>query len=95
MAILAARKRIVTFRLTDTEFAALRRVCEVAGSRSISDFARDAVMQKVQSHGGGSKPAANDDLRALNHRLEDLADGVRELRSRIARVLAAPSAPEV
>ncbi len=94
MAILAARKRIVTFRLTDTEFAALRRVCEVAGSRSISDFAREAVMQKVQSH-GGAKPGASEDLRALNHRLEDLADGVRELRNRIARVLAAPSAPEV
>jgi hypothetical protein len=93
MAILAARKRIVTFRLTETEFAALRRVCEVAGSRSMSDFARDAVMQKVQSH-TVAKPGGHEDLRALNHRLEDLADGVRDLRNRIARVLS-PGASEV
>lgn len=94
MAILAARKRIVTFRLTDTEFAALRRVCEVAGSRSISDFAREAVMQRVSSQ-GTTKPIPNDDLRALTHRLEDLADGVRELRNRIARVISPPAAPEI
>ncbi len=93
MSLLAARKRIVTFRLTDTEFAALRRVCEVAGCRSISDFSRDAVMVKVQSH-GDAPPEPGAELRALNVRLEDVADGVRELRTRIARVLTAPGVPE-
>jgi hypothetical protein len=86
MAVLTARRRLVTFRLTNEEFEALRRTCEVEGWRSISDFAREAVMQRVESH-RSVKVLLTEDLKTLSTRLEDLDHGLVDLRTRIAKVL--------
>ena len=86
MAVLTARRRLVTFRLTNDEFEALRHTCEVEGWRSISDFAREAVMQRVESH-RSVKVLLTEDLKTLGTRLEDLDNGLMDLRSRIAKVL--------
>ncbi len=43
MATLKPRTRTISVRLSEEEYSALRRLCEVSGSRSVSDLTRDAV----------------------------------------------------
>ena len=47
MSILKPRNRLVNFRLTDEEFIYLRDACLAQGARSISDFARGAVLRQA------------------------------------------------
>jgi hypothetical protein len=47
MSVLRPRNRLVNFRLTEEEYENLKAVCSVKGARSISDFARSAVMHAV------------------------------------------------
>jgi Arc/MetJ-type ribon-helix-helix transcriptional regulator len=86
MAIYGVRRHLVTFRLSEEEYKALRGVCESEAYRSVSDFAREAVMQRVLSHRTRNL-LLSQDLRSLGTKLEDLDDGLKDLRSRIARVL--------
>ncbi len=47
MSILKPRNRLVNFRLTEEEFVYLREACVAQGARSISDFARSAVLRQA------------------------------------------------
>ena len=47
MSILKPRNRLVNFRLTEEEFGQLREACLAQGARSISDFARSAVLRQA------------------------------------------------
>lgn len=51
MSILKPRNRLVNFRLTEEEFAYLRDACVAQGARSISDFARSAVLRQAERPG--------------------------------------------
>ena len=44
MAVTKPRTRLVNFRVSEDEFQSLREACETGGARSISDFARCAVL---------------------------------------------------
>lgn len=48
MSVLKPRNRLVNFRLTEEEFDQLRQACGDQGARSLSDFARSAVMRQVE-----------------------------------------------
>jgi hypothetical protein len=43
--VLNPRKRLVNFRVTDEEYRELRLACLACGSRGISDFARQAIVE--------------------------------------------------
>lgn len=47
--------RLVNFRVSEAEFERLNKACESTGARSISDFARKAVMRSVD---GDSKDSS-------------------------------------
>ena len=47
MAILKRRSRMISFRLSEDEYASLRSACEDGEARSVSDLARDAVHRLV------------------------------------------------
>ncbi len=53
MSILKPRNRLVNFRLTEEEFVYLREACLAQGARSISDFARSAVLRQADRSGAG------------------------------------------
>lgn len=57
MSILKPRNRLVNFRLTEEEFVHLRDACVAQGARSISDFARSAVLRQAENPSANS---AND-----------------------------------
>jgi hypothetical protein len=49
MAVNNPRNRIVIFRLTQEEYAALLTKCSVEGARSFSDFARAKLLQSFDA----------------------------------------------
>ena len=51
MAVTKPRNRLVNFRVSEDEFQSLREACETGGARSISDFARCAVLTTSQREG--------------------------------------------
>ena len=90
MALLKARRRLVTFRLTDEEYENLQVVCAEKAFRSISEFARDAVLQRMEI---SNRPAMSlgEDLATLGMHLGELNDALKELSGRISRVLGGKS----
>ena len=43
MTVLKPRTRMISVRLSEEEYSALRRLCSVTGARSVSDLTRDAM----------------------------------------------------
>jgi Arc/MetJ-type ribon-helix-helix transcriptional regulator len=76
MAILKRRSRMVSFRLSEEEYADLRSLCETGGARSVSDLARDAVHRLIQPDSHVEVAAA---LRALEGRVDTLDLQVQRL----------------
>ncbi len=72
--------------MSPEEYDALKNVCITAGARSISDFAREAVLHGIETR-RGSKAFLGDDLATLGFRLEELDTALKSLSGLIARVL--------
>src|ERR1043165_5100261 len=93
MAVLRSRSRLVTFRLDPEEYAALRRVCISTGARSLSEFAREAVLSSVDA-GGASKATLGGDLMTLTNRLHELDRLLKGVGALLAKVLGGEEAEE-
>jgi hypothetical protein len=76
LAILKRRSRMISFRLSEDEYASLRSVCESEGARSVSDLARDAVHRLISK---GSDTTYEHVLRTLEGRVDILDLRVRQL----------------
>jgi hypothetical protein len=50
MAVFRPRNRLVNFRVSEDELQSLRDACETGGARSISDFARYAILGNNSGH---------------------------------------------
>ena len=78
MTVFKPRSRMISVRLSEEEYSALKRVCMATGVRSVSDLARDAMdtVLRGANSGGGNAPHT-DDLRAqiqnIGERIERLA----------------------
>ncbi len=88
MAVLRSRSRLVTFRLDPEEYAALRRVCLSTGARSMSEFAREAVLASVET-GNAPRGTLGGDLVTLTSRLHELDKVLKSATGLIGRVLGA------
>ena len=76
MAILKRRSRMISFRLSEEEYASLISACENEGARSVSDLARDAVYRVVRKDSQAPMETA---LRELVGRVDLLDDQVQRL----------------
>jgi ubiquinone/menaquinone biosynthesis C-methylase UbiE len=81
MPVINRRNRLVNFRLSDQELEELRRVCHKGGARSISDFARLAVLRAIENC---ERPEAAQINRG---RVEDVARRTEELEIRMSLIL--------
>ena len=88
MAVLRSRSRLVTFRLDPEEYAALRRVCVSTGARSMSEFAREAVLASVDA-GNSARGTLGGDLVTLTTRLNELDKVLKSASGLISKVLGA------
>ena len=76
MKILKRKSRMISFRLSEDEYASLRSLCENEGARSVSDLARDAVHRLIVKD---SETDVAVTLRALQGRLDTLDLQVQRL----------------
>jgi hypothetical protein len=80
MPVLKRRSRIVSFRLSDEEYAAMMESCISRGSRSLSDYARAAACHHFN---GGDSPGGDGEQQQsfleLKSRVEELDRMVRRL----------------
>lgn len=76
MPVFKPRNRLVNFRLSEEEFEKLRASCSLYGARSLSDFARAAVMRSVTG-GGHTSPETADPT--MDRKMNDLESRIGEL----------------
>lgn len=88
MAVTKPRNRLVNFRVSEDEFRSLREACESGGARSISDFARCAVLT---THSG--KAETDEVLRLRLVLIEEKMSEVDAKLLLIARMLRDTAAP--
>ena len=86
MPVLKSRNRLVTFRLSADEFAELQAVCVAKGARSISEFSRDAVLQRAAVQ-KGSRALLEHDLTTLGWKIRELDGVLCDLRAYLGRFL--------
>lgn len=70
MTVLKPRSRIISVRLSEEEYSALRRRCDVTHARSVSDLTRDAMKA----------------LLANSHRDKTLAGWIEEFSTQIRKI---------
>ena len=91
MAILNRKSRMISLRLSDDEYEALRTIYRSHGSRSLSEFARDA-MKKVIKEDAAASSTLESRLLNLDTRMQELDHVVGRLVNMIeARVIPATS----
>lgn len=84
MAIYSPRTRLVNFRLSEDEYQTLKEAAIKQGARSISDFARGAILTSVtasRAEAGGQM-----DLSGLERKVSEIQHTVE----RISGLLATP-----
>jgi hypothetical protein len=82
-----SRKKSVTFRLSTEEFEALRSYCIDRKIRSISELARESILQHSQ-HGHPSRTLASGDLVALGSALAETVTALKNLHDKISTALS-------
>jgi len=73
---LKRRNRIVIFRLTEEEYASLKVTCADRGARSVSDFARSALLSSIEAG----------DRNGVSERLTELQSSVRQMSELLERI---------
>ena len=80
MAVLKARSRIISIRLFEEEYSALKDLCSLTGARSISELARDAMHALQANVNRVDERISRDEFRAqvnrLDRKIELLAAGI-------------------
>ena len=83
--VLKRRRRVVTFRLSEEEYATLKQGYLESDFRSISEFARAAVLERLSLAGApegllvGNLTVVTRELAGLDKALTDLRDHVRRV----------------
>jgi hypothetical protein len=77
---------MISVRLSEEEYAALRRLCSVTGARSVSDLTRDAM--RVLLKGANREDVLGihvdefrSQMRSLDRKIEQLAADITSLKS--------------
>jgi hypothetical protein len=86
MPILKRRLRPVTFRVSADEYEQFTKACLTSGARSVSDFARAAVLHHVRTL-GAPEGTLSGDLATLSTALSELDGALRDVSRRIHDVL--------
>jgi len=80
-----ARTRLITIRLTEAEYGLLKDVYVGKGARSLSDYARDQLIQNLLPP-AGLPISFGKDLSTIMNRLSHLRMALHDLNSQIERI---------
>ena len=86
MAVLNPRSRMISVRLSEEEYSALRNLCSVTGARSVSDLTRDAMRVLLNGSGRERVESIHVDefrtqMRSLDQKIEQLAADITSLKT--------------
>jgi Ribbon-helix-helix protein, copG family len=74
------RSRMISVRLSEEEYAALRHLCSLTGARSVSDLTRDAMRSVLRRNNRDESPGGNlDEFRAGMKNLEKKVEQLEEM----------------
>jgi len=90
MTVFKARSRMVSVRLSEDEYIALRELCLTTGARSVSDITRDAM--RAFLNGAAREETLHtrinefcDQMNHFGRRLDELAERISPSRKQIER----------
>jgi hypothetical protein len=77
---------MISVRLSEEEYSALRRLCSVTGARSVSDLTRDAMRVLLKGPGRGDALGVHADefrmqMKNLDRKIEQLAADITSLKT--------------
>lgn len=77
---------MISVRLSEEEYAALRRLCSVTGARSVSDLTRDAMRVLLNGASRDEKLGIHVDefrsqMRNLDRKIEQLSADITSLKA--------------
>ena len=82
MKVLRPRSRMISIRISEEEFSALRQICATTGARSVSDLAREAMRGFLS---GVSQPKAEETTKSeYTAQMKDLEQKVEKLSAEFA-----------
>lgn len=88
--MLTLRSKLISVRLSHAEYQQLTEACIAMGSRSVSDFARSAILDRLLKR-TGTRAGLADDLVSLTRQLQDLYYDLDALSARIRQIVGDPS----
>jgi transposase len=80
------RTRLVNFRLSEDEYQSLKETCAQSGARSVSDYARSAVLSGRLTDGVSEAEPVAVPVLACADRWDRLEGMVQELDQRVRRI---------
>jgi hypothetical protein len=86
MTVMMPRSRMISVRLSEEEYSALKHLCSMTGARSVSDLTREA-MRAVLTGANRKDPIAND-LDEFRAEMKNLEKKVEQLESTITTIRA-------
>jgi hypothetical protein len=78
MRVLKRKSRMISFRVSEEEYAGLKSLCVNEGARSVSDMARDAV-HRLKARDVPANQQFETLVQLLQHRVEALDQEVKRL----------------
>lgn len=92
MPVINRRSRMLSIRISDSEYRQLVAICEVKGARSVSDLAREA-MQRIVAAPYGDNPDPSLSLRVaeIGERLSYLQNEILRLNRALQTQNGSPS----
>lgn len=81
MTVLKLRRRMISVRLSDDEYTALKALCLIRGARSVSDLTRDAVRSLLKRN--EREDLLGERLEEFRLQMKGLDQKIEQLASRI------------
>jgi Ribbon-helix-helix protein, copG family len=81
MTVMKRRSRMISVRLSEEEYAALRHLCSLTGARSVSDLTRDAMRTVLR--GVNQEESFGSNLEEFRAGMKNLEEKVEQLEAKI------------
>ena len=79
MTVMKPRSRMISVRLSEEEYAALRQLCSLTGARSVSDLTRDAMRTVLRGVNREEQVGSN---------LDEFRAGIKNLEKKVEQLEA-------
>lgn len=83
MSVIDARYKVITFRISSNEYDHISSAAQLKGARSLSEFARRSVLERVRAERDVKRE--REQLRLMSEKLNELCNMLNDLQSKVAQ----------